>query len=318
MSEEYKESKLHKILNWFKIDRKTVIYIIISLIIGSVIRPYLEERIKLFINRPCLSVKFQKIELNEHKTENWELVSYFKLTNIGNSSTLANINSLEILFPGYSNKPFNFKLDESMKISRKESIDDTILISIPIKFRVNSSKDIPVIKKIKLYISQNGEEEYPITTDSTDIEKMSYFEHIDFREKSQENLPKDVFYNSATSTYNLKITSKRFYINYKGKNYANYIYPPETKVNYEIRNDSIILLPIYGDKLSVDSLVYLRPFHFTLNAEIIDKIIVPEKYELKIGIETIKKEKKDYEEISIDMDKFFGKYKKQIVYYFKN
>ena len=141
-----------KILNWFKIERKTtVIYMIISFIIGSFISPYFKERIKLHVNRPYLSVKFQKIELKELKTGNWELVSYFKFTNTGNSSTLTNINSLEILFPEYSNKPLNFKLDELMRIQGRENINDTIYISLPIKFKDISRKNIPIIKKITLY-----------------------------------------------------------------------------------------------------------------------------------------------------------------------
>lgn len=313
-----------KLRNWFRINKKAIISSIvtffISFMLGGIVvatNSYISEKIKLLINRPHLSVKFQKIELNEFKRGSWELVSYFRINNIGNSPTLVNISSIEILFPEYSNIPFDFKLDKSMRIPRKDYIDDTVYISLPVKFEINSDKKIPVIiRNIKLHLNQDGGEEYSIIADSSDIKQISHSFSGDLRNEYLEFLPKDVFYDSTTSTY--KTAHKRFYINYKGMDYPNYVYPLKTKMDYEIRNDSIVLLPSYENKVSADSFIQIRQFSFIINPKIADKIIIPKKPTLIVTAEYIKEEKREFEDISIDVDKFFIKYETQIIYYFNN
>ena len=282
---------------------------IIIILLQLFIVPFIQEHIRLFVTRPKISTKIQSIILSENENGEWELTSHLKFANSGDRSISLNINSLEVFFPELSYRPYNFVINKSIEIPNNRFIYDTVNYAFPYDFKLVSNKRIPKLKRVRLNLDQqNGRKLTSVIVDTLDI-IYNFYHGWEYREDIK--LEGEIFDSSLTEH---KLIAKRCYINYKGKEYLNHVYPENAQVKYNIKNDKIFLeCKLGGYDLQSGSELIIEPFKFFPHKELSDKIVIPDGVGLDIFIERRKKDRIDYEYYNI----YLGLDKKQIVYIFK-
>lgn len=285
----------------------------IGLFSGSVLifllQFFLGPLYNLYITRPKISTKIQSIILSENENGEWELTSYLKFTNFGDRSISLNINSLGVFFPELSYRPYNFIITKSIEIPDNKIIYDTVNIAFPYDFELVSNKRIPKLKRAKLNLDkQNGRKLSSVILDTLD---MLYNFYYGWEYRKDIKLEGEIYDSSLTEH---KLIAKRYYINYKGKEYLNHFYPENARVKYNIKNDKIFLeCKLGGYDLQLGSELIIERFRFFPHEELADKIVIPEGVGLDIFIERRKKDRIDYERYNI----YLGLDRRQIVYIFK-
>ncbi len=223
----------------------TIIAAILIPLIGIFIGPCVAEKWRMFVNKPQLSGKIQKVVLTEQDRHSWKMSIFSRITNSGNSGTSLDFRNVEVIIPEYSSSNLVLPISEKkpLKINARESIYDTTSVVLELYFKLEKKNNLPNWEEIKLTMRE-PRGIFVIGVNSSDgnetmynmVQMKSYYDSLDklcgyplLREWDE------------VGDYLLqhRIAVGKSYVEFKGKKYLNYLSPPQVEIEYEIKRDSI-------------------------------------------------------------------------------
>lgn len=301
--------KCDDLIQWIKKNRNAIISHAATFLLGLLVY-YLTVEISNFVNRPHISIDLRSITIKEESRDDWITDVRFRINNSGRTGTTVLLENIQLLFPGYSNRPFSLKADKFSKIDGKSTAEESLTTVFPSVFDTLTMNEIPKLDKIILeYKTIETNKDHYLIKKSEDIIYSSGF-GLEYH--GLEHL-KDVKIDTANKRIGFK--TKEFPIEYRGKSYLNNVYPKTASVQYTIENDKIILrYSISVGKIAFNAPSQLiGPVIFLPHPDLKDKIVYPKNMSLRFTVESRKKDKITYEDYQVDI----GQTEKTLFYIIK-
>jgi hypothetical protein len=258
---------------------------------------YFTQRVNNYILRPIIITDLGSVSVNKISNKDWEIKINLLFKNTGKSSTTINLKKVSMYFPEYSNRPYEFETNKFYKIEERSSKNIIDSFSFPSIFDSLITDSIPKLKEINLtYSTIENQKLHGLKIDSSKIVYMIGLgiEHLG------PNKLKSV--RIDTSKKLIRFATDQVYIDFKGNRYLNHVYPPGTRVNYQIDGENIQLeyqmLPIKTKFNSSSNLI--DPIIFFPHKDLRDKILLPKMIGFKFMIEKREKGRIKYNDYNIE------------------
>ena len=273
---------------------------------------WLQQNIRINLEKPKITAQLRSIVIMKNKKGLWEFTSYIKLANSGKTPASIQYKSAQLLF-SHAEKPFHFLFDKFINLPSNTILEDTLSSQFPFVFEAVMDS-FPDLKNGVFQTSiPSGATIKTIKFDSTDI--LYNFDFIKYRADFKKL--REARYDSVKNEATLAV--KKVYVNYKGKNYLNFVYPRSINVDYKMVDDKIELNYFQGGntfKLSkgFSAPIIMEPTIFFPHPSLKSKVLFPEKIEATIFIETKKEAQIIYDGLKL----YLGTDQRQIIYIFKH
>lgn len=300
---QLKREKGYKMSN---VQLKTILKFLLPYILG-ILTFYLTQKVSSFLVRPIIIADLGSISIGKISTNNWETKFKILFNNTGKSPTTVQLKGISLFFPDFSARPLEFDVNTFFRIDEKTSNDVQFSTSFPSVFDEIKADNVPKLRKVTLkYATLENNKTCSLTIDSSRIFYMvgfglEYFGPEKLLNARYDPLKKMVHY-----------AIDKVFIEYNGKNYLNYVYPPGTHVEYSYDRDKIILkYQMLPKKSKIDTLSKLiEPVIFFPHRDLAEKIVLPKKIGVNLTIETRKTDLIKYCDYSLE----FGEYLMTFLY----
>lgn len=270
---------------------------IITLFIGIIITIFGQVVFNV-TNRPIIEIYPMEMSIYQKVAPTWEAIIKIKLLNRGSNDNIINIKNVGIVFPQISKRIQTLNVNKIIELKKNTTIDFVAPLRFPEVFKKLRFENIPTISSFSINVfDYHKQEDISYTLDSNSIS----FKMVIGEEKRNMMPSENVKVDSVNKKAILK--TRTFTIVYKGEAYINKVFPPNTQIDYLVKDDKIYVEYLVGAKeYKANQIQYFENVIFIPNENIKDKIVLPVKQKIKLFTENRKSESIDYSEHIIDIE----------------